>query len=315
MKVIRFLRVGRGIPVCNYLKYVCRAQLALFFYFQSTCMVEMVSAESVREEGLDKFYTLPEIAAQCIAAIGKRYDWSTWDLIIEPSAGSGNFYTLIPSKKKIGIDIRPAHKSIVKQNFLTYEPPSKYKKILVVGNPPFSKNLAVDFFNHAAEFASVIAFIVPRTFRRVSIQNRLNLDFHLVKDIDIPLDPCAFVPKTNIKTCFQIWEKKDTPRKPVKLQTTHKDWEFLKVTRRQRKPPKGVDFAMRSETGECGEIVEDYDDIGDPTKWFWIKSNIGKKLLKKRFESLNYDISYDTLTTRNSLGRGDLVRLYTKKFG
>ena len=43
---------------------------------------------------------------------------------IEPSAGNGSFFTIIPTINKIGIDISPEHKDIIKQDFFTYNPPN-----------------------------------------------------------------------------------------------------------------------------------------------------------------------------------------------
>ena len=165
------------------------------------------SVESVRENGLDKFYTIPVIAEKCINNVGVKYDWKKWDLVVEPSAGSGSFLLKIPTTKRIGIDISPEHKDIIKQDFLTYIPPLEFKNILVIGNPPFGKvsSLAVKFFNHSAKWASVIAFIIPKTFRRISIQNKLNKQFHLVFDDEIPTKPCSFNPPMMVKCCFQIW--------------------------------------------------------------------------------------------------------------
>ena len=72
------------------------------------------TAESVRETGLDKFYTIPAISEKCLTSIGSQYKWSEWGLVIEPSAGNGSFLTRIPTNKKMGIDISPEHTDIIK---------------------------------------------------------------------------------------------------------------------------------------------------------------------------------------------------------
>ena len=64
-------------------------------------------ADKVRKQGLDKFYTIPFVAKDCINKIGDLYKWEDWDLIVEPSAGDGSFLLNIPSDKRIGIDIEP----------------------------------------------------------------------------------------------------------------------------------------------------------------------------------------------------------------
>lgn len=277
------------------------------------------TAEAVREAGLDKFYTIPSISEKCLASIGCCYNWYDWGLVIEPSAGNGSFLTRIPTSKKLGIDISPEHKDIIKQDFLTYCPPSNNGKILVVGNPPFGRvsSLAIKFFNHASKWADVIAFIIPRTFRRVSIHNKLNLNFHLVFDEEIPMKPCSFSPPMMVKCCFQIWEKLETKRSIIKLPTSHEDWEFLgfgtKDIKGQPTPPKGADFAMRAYGGKCGEIVDTGLETLRPKSWHWIKTKINKNTLIERFTALDYTLSLDT-ARQNSIGKGELVRLYSDAY-
>jgi hypothetical protein len=273
-----------------------------------------MDTKRIRDEGLDKFYTKPEIVEMCISRIK---DWDTWDLVVEPSAGSGNFFEQIPSVRKYGMDIKPECGTIDTLDFFEYTP-SISGKILVIGNPPFGKNssLAVKFFNHAAQWAERIAFVIPRTFRRTSIQNQLNMSFHVIHDEDIPIRPCSFEPVMSVKCCFQIWEKRDTVRKFVKLPTTHEDWDFLpfgpKDDRNQPTPPEGADFALLAYGGDCGRIQTYNLEKLRPKSWHWIKSNINVDILKKRFESLDYSISKDT-ARQNSIGKSDLVYLYSNK--
>jgi predicted RNA methylase len=280
------------------------------------------TTESVRNGGLDKFYTIPNVAEKCVNAVGIRYPWSEWGLVIEPSAGNGSFLSIIPTDKKIGIDIYPEHADIITQDYLTYNPQSEQKingKILVIGNPPFGRvsSIAIKFFNHSAEFADVIAFIIPRTFRRVSVHNKLNLNFRMVSDEDIPMEPCSFNPPMMVKCCFQIWERSDNGRHIVKLSTTHNDWQFLsfgpKDEKHQPTPPIGADFAIRAYGGKCGEIMETSLENLRPKSWHWIKANIPIRKLITRFNSLDYSNSLNT-ARQNSMGRGDIVKIYNDTF-
>jgi hypothetical protein len=279
----------------------------------------MPSTEEVRKSGLDKFYTIPSISEKYIGVLGSKYKWNDWNLVVEPSAGNGSFLTRIPTTKKVGIDISPEHADIIKKDFFEYQPPSGLKNILVVGNPPFGRvsSLAVSFFNHSAEWCSVIAFIIPKTFRRISLQNRLHRKFHLVHDEEVPSEPCSFSPPMNVKCCFQIWEKRLDDRDIVKLNTTHPDWDFLSNgpldTTGQPTPPKGADFVVLAYGGKCGNIVTTNLDTLRPKSWHWIKSKITVPLLIERFSSLDYSISKDT-ARQNSIGRGELVKLYSDSF-
>ena len=277
------------------------------------------TTKQVRDAGLDKFYTIPEISNKCIDIIGTKYNWDTWDLVVEPSAGNGSFLTKIPTSKKIGIDIEPEHTDIINKNFFDYNPPVGFNNILVVGNPPFGRvsSLAIKFFNHAAEWCNVIAFIIPKTFRRVSLQNRLHKKFHLIYDEEIPSEPCSFSPPMQVKCCFQIWEKKDENRDIIKLTTKHADWDFLSNgppdNSGQPTPPKGADFALLAYGGKCGSIVTKELDKLRPKSWHWVKAKISVPLLIERFRSLDYSISKDT-ARQNSIGRGELVKLYSESF-
>jgi hypothetical protein len=266
---------------------------------------------AVRVNGLDKFYTIPSVARHCIETVGARIDWTQY-LVIEPSAGNGSFLLQIPTTNRIGLDIAPEHPEIIACDFFTYEPPPAPPRILVLGNPPFGRNssTAVQFFNHAAKWSSIIAFIVPRTFRRVSVQNRLDPSFHLVHDHEIATTPCSFTPPMMAKCCFQIWERRDTLRVPITLETTHPDWEFLSYPLDETGrpiPPTGADFAIRAYGGACGEIVTEHLETLRPKSWHWIRARAEN--LMERFASLDYSISRDT-ARQNSIGRGELVSLY-----
>lgn len=264
---------------------------------------------------LDKFYTIPSVALSCINYFHSTMD--TFDLIVEPSAGNGRFFHQLPNdSRKVGIDIQPEHPDIIQQDFFTYFP-SKGSSILVIGNPPFGKNssMAVKFFNHASTFATTIAMIVPKTFRKTRIQNRISMNFHIAHDQDIPSNPCSFYPAMQVKCCFQVWEKKSFPREPVELPVEHSDWVFLKLgpldqNNQPTIPLDHVDFAIRAYGGKCGEIVEDVKNLR-PKSWHWIQSKIPKNELIRRFKSLNYQLSENT-ARQNSIGKAELVQLYSE---
>ena len=52
----------------------------------------MDTLTKVRKDGFDKFYTNPSIVDKCFATLNKLFETKEFDFIIEPSAGSGNFY-------------------------------------------------------------------------------------------------------------------------------------------------------------------------------------------------------------------------------
>ena len=130
-------------------------------------------------------------------------------------------------QKRIGLDIEPKYEGIIQQDFLSYTPTNQ--SYICIGNPPFGRvsSLAIKFFNKCAQFSDCIAFIIPRTFNKVSVQNKLNLNFILQYSEDLPLNPCCFTPKMSAKCCFQIWIRSSTPRQMVVYNKTHPDFDFI----------------------------------------------------------------------------------------
>lgn len=169
-------------------------------------------------KNLDQFYTVESIAEEYATRMSARHRHAE-TLFVEPSAGSGAFVKpLIRAERKVrAMDIAPQRDWIDQGDFLSsnnlYH--GEHREIVTIGNPPFGKNasLAVKFFNKAATQSNVIAFIVPRTFRKASLQDKLNPMFHLVEDEDVREN--AFVhenePK-DVPCAWQIWEKRTRPR-------------------------------------------------------------------------------------------------------
>jgi hypothetical protein len=267
---------------------------------------------------LDQFYTKKHIASIYYSKLQELIDINDYDYIIEPSAGNGSFYSLLSEQQRIGIDLQPKYEGIIEMDFFDYKPPNG--KICFIGNPPFGKNssLAIQFFNQCAQYGSIIAFIIPKTFKRVSVQNQLDLNFHLIHSEDLPLKPCCFNPKMDAKCCFQVWERKSEKREKVVLPKVHTDFYFLKLgpidVNGQPTPPDGADFAMKAYGSNCGKIIQEGLEDLRPKSWHWIVANIDKQLLKSRFEELDYSLSKDTVR-QDSIGQQEVIQLYIDKYG
>ena len=291
---------------------------------------------------LDQFYTKPKEAQRLYDLVFEHYEKENFDIFLEPSCGKNSFGCLFPKTKELLLDIDPPEKMFshkekkYKQKFLKMDflalgsaiellSLTPDKNIISIGNPPFGKasSLAIKFFNICSKFSDVIAFIVPRTFKRISVQNQLNMSFHLVYQEDLPYsnDDCIFVPALNAKCCFQIWEKRPSRRKKVILPRQHDDWDFLAMGElekregcRDKQPtvPKGASFAMKAYGANCGEIVTENLHELRPKSWHWVKCDDPEWLIK-RFNKLDYSISKDTVR-QDSIGRAELVKLYSDFF-
>lgn len=165
----------------------------------------------------DQFYTTEENANYCWKVLQNQLKVLGVDdtkyTYIEPAAGKGSFYNLLPQDRRIGIDIEPKQKGIIKQNYLSWKP-TQNTDYIVIGNPPFGLrgNKALKFMNYSSEEinADFVAFILPQLFNstgRGSCMKRvkgLNLIHSEIID-----NTFVFPDDSNVvvNCIFQIWSK------------------------------------------------------------------------------------------------------------
>ena len=238
---------------------------------------------AVDAKDFDKFYTHPEIAKRFVDTINKYAPLDRFDLVIEPSAGSGNILQYLPSNA-IGMDIEPEGDNILQQDFFTYESPyhplTNNIRIATVTNPPFGSGymnpLAKGFFNHAAKFSELIAFIVPAKWSTSwKVQFQLDKSFGLYHSEVLPKNSFVFNGNEyNVPCCMQIWSKTSLG-KDIRIRerppTKHQDFEMfltcdnvprLPEVREQIKNKEYWDFALKY----WGKIaVCDFDTVDPKT--------------------------------------------------
>lgn len=97
---------------------------------------------------------------------------------------------------------------------------------VVIGNPPYGSggNLAIKFVNKCAELSDDIRMVLPLSFKKVSVQNKVRLDLIIADERELPLDTFP----NGIRAVYQRWVPTDTPREKVILPRTHEDFEFLR---------------------------------------------------------------------------------------
>lgn len=239
---------------------------------------------------LDQFYTDPNYADAFYTVISNTVDLANADILLEPSAGTGNFYSLMDSDKRVGLDLDPKHSGVIKTNFFDWTPATA-QTVYTIGNPPFGKNssLAVKFFNHAAEFSDVIAFVVPRTFRKASIVNRLNNQFHCVYDQTVPDNSFIYKNKPyNVWCCAQIWVKKSVARDKIQTLKLADFEDFFEIV-----DPAQADFAVQRVGGKAGLIrTNDFKNYSKESHYF-IKQHHPRVL--EVFQELDFDkVKYNT---------------------
>lgn len=254
---------------------------------------------------LDQFYTNPEYAQQFYSKIESLIDLSSVDIILEPSAGNGSFFNLMDLSKRVGIDVDPKAPSIIKQDFFDYIPPSG-KQIITVGNPPFGKNsnLAIKFFNRAAIFSDVIAFILPRTFRKDSVINRLDKYFHLLYEEIVPDNSFIFNDNAyDVWCCAQIWIRKNELRPKIEIKSFKQVEEYFVIVE-----PEDADFSIQRVGGKAGHIrTSDFKSYSKQSHYF-IKQKDTRSL--DIFKQIDFDEVKKNTAGNPSVSPSELVKLW-----
>lgn len=257
-----------------------------------------------QKDSLDRFYTSPVAVQECL----NKLDLSQYDTIIEPSAGRGAFSSQIPHC--IAYDVDPQACDIIQQDFLSLSYSRDItKKILVIGNPPYGQQckLAIAFFNKAAEFADTIAFILPKSFRKDSIQNRLSLNFQLQQDFDIQntLFTLPSDEQIDVPCIFQIWQYSVAPRVKKKPKTTTFLFSFT--------TPESADFRIQRVGGNAGKAS--FDLSKSPSSNYFVKntSNFSNEELVDIINNTVFDSITNTVGPK-SLSKGELIETLETKF-
>lgn len=184
--------------------------------------------------GIDQFYTKFEVASHCFRKFQDQASALDIDLsaytYVEPSAGSGNFFSLMPRDRRIGIDIAPASSEIELADFLSWQPPAGRAPFVVLGNPPFGLrgHLALKFINHAAKFSDLVGFILPQLFDSdgKGVPAKRVRGLSLVHSEQLPPDSFEGPDgrPTPIHTVFQVWTGTDQCQVARQPAVTCQDW-------------------------------------------------------------------------------------------
>jgi len=287
---------------------------------------------SNKSKDLDKFYTHPDIAKKFVDIIDNIFPLKNFDLILEPSAGNGNILQYLP-ENSIGLDIEPEADNIIKQDFFEYQSPYdpifNNIKIACIGNPPFGSGymnpLAKAFFNHAATFSDLIAFIVPAKWNSSwKVQFQLDKNFGLYYSEVLPKNSFLLDEKSyNVPCCMQIWSKSNpnnlenlriTQRPPTK----HKDFDMFLTCDNVPKLPEVREQIRNQEYWEFalkywGQIrVCDFNEVSpDTTTHYLFKSK--KEYVRSIFEKIDWSQYVSNMGAPNVGGKSLVVKAYTDK--
>lgn len=267
-------------------------------------------------------YTRPGGAFRCLHFLEDVFpSYADVDVILDPNVGDGAFFKMLPKDKRLGIDACPTIDGVKDISFLHEFSPELGKTYAVIGTPPFNRSNkeAIRFFNKAAEFAEVIAFIVPRNFNRITVQNMLSLDMHLQYSVNLTLKKEYFHPSLKKRVCFQVWIRQTVPRKQVPMPEFHKDFVFLSVNRtsREKVKPEHAQIVVSAFSVDNKKIFfrpENLKRIKFPGAWHWICTVPGGPSVEElvsRFKMMDFSIGRES-ARHNSFDKKYFVYEYKK---
>jgi hypothetical protein len=270
----------------------------------------IIQEKGLKRNTIDKFYTKPNIAELCINVIKQFINILDNDLIIEPSAGNGSFISYIKgiSNNYIFYDLEPAHDEIIKQDFILidYEKIKKeYPNIHIIGNPPFGRqsSLAIKFIKLSCKFATSICFILPKSFKKESMQKHFSRNYHLIYEMD--LDKNSFLVNNNeidIPCIFQIWQYKEIFRSaPIKQIPI--EFKFVK---KEDSP----DISFRRVGVNAGTISKEIHNKNYQSHYFikFNNNNIDENL--KKLKDLNF--KHNNTVGPKSISKQEIIKEFNK---
>ena len=222
---------------------------------------------NTRVTGKEQYYTPANLAGALIAEVEKVLGPLRGQTVLEPAGGTGSFVEAAlaaGAKKIISFDIEPLHPLVQQGDFLVEE--ILESNLITISNPPFGRNnaLSIPFFNKAAQISEAICFIVPRSWRKWSVTNRLDLNFELVFDTDLEIDyedasANSLSNKTRLATCFQIWKRVSKPREIIKI----KDMGLV-----EKVSPEQADVSLTVFGYGCGKLRTEFEPVANTTQLF-----------------------------------------------
>lgn len=267
---------------------------------------------NTRVTGKEQYYTPRSLSLEILERVCSKIEDPTSRVFLEPAGGTGSFidaalkhgFTSIES-----MDIEPKHELVKEADFLNAT--LNIKNAVCVTNPPFGRNnsLSVPFFNKAADYADIIAFIVPRSWRKWSVLNRLNLSFHLVDDWNLDIDYVDDEGESthgvgNLRTCVQVWKRNESIlRKPIKIP----DHDLIEKT-----SPELADVSFTLFGYSCGTVKEEFPRVPNTTQAF-LKLKHPRAL--EALKSVDFSRFYNHTAYTEALGLQEINFLLNEYLG
>lgn len=208
-----------------------------------------MSNHSRISQSISDAYFTPSTTSDFCVNILKDYQWVTQTTTThEPCAGNGSLLKGLPGSVTFS-DLHDHGIGATIENYLDAPPRSPD---LIFTNPPFGRagSLALKFLQKAATETNRLAFILPASFRKVSMLDRIPKDFALVGDFPLP-DQNYILPDgttRKVLTTFQLWECSPEKRPSLAKLAPYRTYT-------KRVAPPDAEFAFRTQGASAGRVL------------------------------------------------------------
>ena len=267
-----------------------------------TASVVRVRPGNTRVTGKEQYYTPAPLAAKLVAEVAALVGDFKTRTVIEPAGGTGSFVEAAEAAgaaKVLSVDIEPKHARVNTGDFLEVDLGAH--NAITISNPPFGRNnsLSIPFFNRAAEVSEYIAFIVPRSWRKWSVINRLDRRFHLVSDHDLTLDYLddagqSLSSRKLLATCFQVWQRREELRERVLVI----DHGFV-----TKCSPAEADVALTVFGFGCGTVRTEFERKQNSTRMFL---KLGHPRALEALQAVDFPRFYKNTAYTEALAFGEI---------
>lgn len=181
-----------------------------------------------------------------------------------------------------------------------------YNNIHVIGNPPFGRqsSMAIQFIRKCCEFADSISFVLPKSFKKDSMQKHFPPNYHLIFEMDLPKN--AFLigdEETDVPCVFQIWQYRKKKRKTQKILTPI-NFEFVKKL-------DDPDISFRRVGVNAGKIMRDIEDKSGQSHYFIKFTNgLTPKQNIKKLKTIKF--AEDNTVGPKSISKQELIKEFNK---
>ena len=249
-------------------------------------------SQNKRKTGKEQYYTPEETVKECMRIVDGCTDGCNHPRVyLEPAGGTGMFVRELGKRGEVvSYDIEPKGEGIQRTENFLLEDISHLSEVITVTNPPFGRanSLCVPFFNKCAEVSTVIGFLVPKSWRKWSVINKLNRHFHLVSDTEMEVDyDYDGVQKSRgrLKTVFQVWERRDYEREWL----TAEDRGYI-----TKCSPEEADVSLTVFGRGCGKVRRVFPRKSNTTQMFlkcnedWVMDALYKLEYSRFYENVAF---------------------------